>query len=534
MKLRSIIVLDCALITVLLTLGMMLVIQRVLLHSYAELENGHVTDLERSRKALQAEIDSVDLSLRDYSTWNGTYEFVRRPTAKYGLENLSPVTMKNLGMRLVLIANEAGQPVFLQSYRSYSPEYASPSHTEELRRLAEFARSQNPDAGVKGIVELSDGPALVAARRVLKTSGEGPPQGVMVMVRELDYKLLAMLSSHLLVPVSLTEVETTLNGFPALPAGQDFVIREMDSATIAGYVLLNDVWAKPRFSLRIGHDRDIWNEGVRAGRAMKIAIVIMGAMFCGFILGGAKLHILGPGEGMFGFARAFSADTSTTKRIKVRGSAEMVQLGEQINKMVDEIQASQSSLLAAREKLKFEATHDALTGTWNCCAALELLDREIARGEREGTEVAVLMLDLDHFKRVNDRFGHIVGDRVLQGVTASVAQILRSSDVLARYGGEEFLVIAPSCSGSRAKSLAERIRMRLHSTPIEIDGREVRVTTSIGVAAACFPFTSEELIAPADRALYLAKAKGRNCVVYEDAAPSRVKGMLYSMPGREV
>ena len=113
--------------------------------------------------------------------------------------------------------------------------------------------------------------------------------------------------------------------------------------------------------------------------------------------------------------------------------------------MLDEIQLSNQKLVAARERLKFEATHDALTGTWNCAAALELLDREIVRSEREGGTVAVLMLDLDHFKWVNDQFGHHAGDLALQAVSASIAGILRSSDVLARYGGEEFLVIAPSC-----------------------------------------------------------------------------------------
>jgi diguanylate cyclase (GGDEF)-like protein len=144
------------------------------------------------------------------------------------------------------------------------------------------------------------------------------------------------------------------------------------------------------------------------------------------------------------------------------------------------------------------------------------------------------MLDLDHFKNVNDCYGHAAGDHVLQAITASIGSILRTSDILARYGGEEFLIVAPACPENQALRLAERMRLRLHSEAISVDEKEICVTASIGFAVGSLPFTSEELIALADRALYRAKASGRNRVEKEEAAPTRVKGVLYSMPRRTV
>lgn len=279
--------------------------------------------------------------------------------------------------------------------------------------------------------------------------------------------------------------------------------------------------------------RMLLNSYENAVYLLNVSAIIVVALSA-FNLWGAARHVLRPIEEITRFAHAFRANHCLQERLDLKGCAEMAQLGKQINQMIDEIQVSNQSLIAARERLQFDATHDPLTGVWNRSAALELLDREIARSEREGTRVAVLMLDLDHFKDVNDNYGHAGGDRVLQTIAASIGSILRTSDILARHGGEEFLVIAPSCTDTQAQCMAERIRLRLHSACIDLDGHAIRVTTSIGGVVASFPFSSEELIALADRALYQAKANGRNCVAWEDLSHTRIKGTLYSMPRRNV
>jgi two-component system cell cycle response regulator len=173
----------------------------------------------------------------------------------------------------------------------------------------------------------------------------------------------------------------------------------------------------------------------------------------------------------------------------------------------------QEELIAAREQLRVEAMHDALTGFLNHAAFLEILDGEISRARRQHVSLAVIMADLDHFKEINDRYGHQAGDTVLRETACRLRRSLRASDVIGRYGGEEFVVAAPNCSTADAGALAERFRSSICDPPIAIPAGNIQVTVSIGVAASASP--SASLLRVADEALYRAKHAGRNRVELE-------------------
>ncbi len=180
----------------------------------------------------------------------------------------------------------------------------------------------------------------------------------------------------------------------------------------------------------------------------------------------------------------------------------------------------QSQLLAAQESLRYLATHDSLTGLVNRPEILVRLRRELDRSEREGTSVGILVVDVDHFKRVNDTLGHAGGDLVLVEVAARMRAALRSYDEIGRYGGEEFLAVLPGCDGSSACRQAERLRSLVASLPVAVSGESVWVTVSIGVSARA-PGSTEDLellVRKADECLYQAKAAGRNRIVGHGAA----------------
>lgn len=174
----------------------------------------------------------------------------------------------------------------------------------------------------------------------------------------------------------------------------------------------------------------------------------------------------------------------------------------------------QARLLAAKAELEIRATHDVLTGVLNRAGINEGLRREFARSCRDGTPIAVLLLDVDHFKRVNDSLGHDAGDEVLRETTRRIGGVLRVSDLLGRYGGEEFLVVLPSCDLQAATAVAERIRHAIGDSPMELERVCRFVTASLGVAAAsnATATTIAQLIKSADEALYRAKGSGRNRV----------------------
>jgi len=172
----------------------------------------------------------------------------------------------------------------------------------------------------------------------------------------------------------------------------------------------------------------------------------------------------------------------------------------------------QDNLIAAQEELLFQATHDALTGVANRSVVLDTLRRERSRQMREGGSFGIVLMDLDHFKYVNDQYGHLSGDAVLQESTRRLTQCVRPYDTVGRYGGEEFLIVAPSCDAMGALGLAERIRKAIEATPITTDAGEISLTASLGVAISseAAPFEAQVLLQIADDALYRAKEHGRN------------------------
>ncbi len=180
-----------------------------------------------------------------------------------------------------------------------------------------------------------------------------------------------------------------------------------------------------------------------------------------------------------------------------------------------------TELLATREAMREQATKDALTHIWNRSSIVDMLQRELARSTRELGPVGVILLDLDHFKQVNDSHGHFAGDAVLQEAARRMLHSIRPYDSIGRYGGEEFLILLPGCDERTTVAQAERLRSHLAQEAIIVSDAEFHVTASFGCTNALpgRPITTEALIRKADEALYLAKRLGRNRVELLSCAP---------------
>ena len=222
----------------------------------------------------------------------------------------------------------------------------------------------------------------------------------------------------------------------------------------------------------------------------------------GFQVRSVLLQPLSGQEGTLGVLGMFSGRTNSL-------SAHQIEL----IKMLSNQLAVTFSRALLHEKLAVLAQTDALTGLFNRGYFEEALSREFKRLVRHPRPLSLLLIDIDHFKQINDRFGHTIGDTVLKKVAAIIKKAMRDTDVAARYGGEEFVAILAETDGTGAQNLAERLRQTVFLNPIDTGGNPVSVSVSIGVAS--FPGDArsrQELIELADKALYGAKSAGRNRV----------------------
>jgi diguanylate cyclase (GGDEF)-like protein len=231
----------------------------------------------------------------------------------------------------------------------------------------------------------------------------------------------------------------------------------------------------------------------------------------------------------------FDTDRCLLESALELSSTELFQANEQLREILHELEEE-------RVKLQHLATRDSLTGLWNRRAIFDLLSSECSRAERCGYPVTVIMADVDHFKKINDHYGHPVGDIVLQEVARRLSSCIRASDQIGRYGGEEFLIILSDCDGSLAFSRAEQLRIAIANAPVLLETVELHITASFGMNwTNAGPIDSDQLVREADAALYRAKQAGRNrvamaktpsCAGDSTAVPGGETGDLHTLVAR--
>jgi diguanylate cyclase len=180
----------------------------------------------------------------------------------------------------------------------------------------------------------------------------------------------------------------------------------------------------------------------------------------------------------------------------------------------DTLEREKVELMRESKRMRHHAEHDGLTGLWNHRIIVERLHEEMNRSRRDRMPLSVVLIDIDHFKNINDSFGHTVGDLVLKEISGIFSRFLRVYDCVGRYGGEEFLLILPGCGMESALLRAEQLRLAVQSARIMNGETTLQVTASFGVASN-FPsaYEAEAVIRTVDTALYQAKSAGRNCVI---------------------
>ncbi len=207
------------------------------------------------------------------------------------------------------------------------------------------------------------------------------------------------------------------------------------------------------------------------------------------------------------------ADDYMTKPVQLSELKARLHTGARVLSLEQDLRQTKRAL----QKLAY---FDALTALWNRRKILEFLAEELARSQRDGHPTSLILLDVDHFKRVNDNYGHPVGDRVLQEIARRIKKAVRVYDRVGRFGGDELLVIVNNCGQEQARLVAERIRSGIGAELFRVARRALEVTVSLGVVTTDkhLEYSSSQLIHFSDQALYKAKRSGRNTTVIHSGA----------------
>ena len=488
-----------------------LVSRFALMDSFARLESESAENTAHEiQNALGHEEHHVEMTAHDYAQSNATYEFLQSRDQAYTRTTLSTDALKVAHIDLVAVVDRTNNLAFYSTAGTWIPDA---NELQAITKAGDHSSLPTADPGSHGILEVDGHLLLVAYDPVLPTNGEGPSRGTLIMARELNEEMVAALSQSLGFPLWIEPASIISVGTSGIPwsNGLDSARIESDS-TMLNYVAIRDFSGRTLRLLVARTQRSLYLEGKTESRYLWGLLMLAGTVYCGILFFFVEEILVRRIARLDREVSRVTVSGDLSLRLHCDGQDEISSLARTLNAMLSAVQKAKSELLQAQESLRFHAEHDALTGVLNRRAIRDVLRKELARCRREQNTLGVILCDVDHFKKINDRYGHAAGDAVLVSVVQRITSVLRSYDSLGRYGGEEFLIIAPNCDLQIAQKLAERVRSIIAEEPMELGNATATVTLSVGVTLGTADSDPEFLVTQADTAMYHAKHKGRNSV----------------------
>lgn len=525
-------------VMLILTTGMVyLILHTVMQDKINILEDKYIIEnVERTKKEIFKEIEVLDTIVMDWAVWDNSYQFMIDKNPEYIKANLSEDTLNNLKINIMLFIDNKGNLVHSEGYDLQKKE-SVPIDEALLKYIKDHSLLQNNDVKYRksGIVTLNGKDLiLLSICPILTSAGEGPINGYIVLGANFTEKKIADIGEELSSEIKLTFLKDFEYDRKFFDLKDDKIqIDAVSDQKIIGRAFLDDIDGKHLLLLSIEKTRDINNigeAGIKATLWLLLGLFFLFAIIITVIL---DRGILLRFQELSNDIRKIGEGKDLSVRLKRQNiDDELTDVSNEINGMLGALERSQlflskseSALKKAIEKLqdevlehektqeqiKYIAYHDTLTGLPNRNLLNELLVHSITLAERNNKCMAVLFLDIDGFKMINDSKGHGMGDQILQEVAERLLKTLRKSDVIARHGGDEFIVIIEeldNCSG--VELIANKI-INCFQEPFHLENQDYFLTTSVGVAV--YPAdgqTPDMLIKNADIAMYKAKENGKN------------------------
>lgn len=472
----------------------------VVVDSYQQVERTEaVEDVGRARAAVLASNDRLTSTSKDWATWTDTYEFVAGKRPGYPADNLSASVLKNLQVDFMIFHRADGKVIWITALDPRTGD--SLQRTDGIKRAFEAASRQAKPAGSsdtnKGIILVDGVPALFASCAITDSKGTAPPDGTLVVGMYVGEMQTASARTITGLNVSFTRPVAT-GVTPATPptdAGVD--ISYLGQNTIVGKTTLLGVDGRPALEVSISEPRMGW---VRANQTLgTISWGVLGIVLTfGVVLGGTlEVTILRRLAHLHSYVKGDVAPGETA-RFRVGGADEISDLAVEFDRAAEARRSTEA-------QLRHQAEHDDLTGLANRRRLGEEMSKALAVAARESAQVALLMVDLNDFKLVNDEYGHSCGDDVLRWFADQLREVVREYCTVARIGGDEFAILLPHTGREGAHQVIGRLEARL-SEPCDCSGAGLYLAASTGEAV--YPedgASAEELTIAADLSMYANK-----------------------------
>lgn len=496
-----------------------IVMKVISLNSFKDLEDKFVYQhIQRVVNKLSEDIEQLNAVTADWAQWDDTYSFMKDRNKEYIEGNLTGDSLFNNRWHFILYLDEKGQVIHYKAHNFKSNQ--DQKIFEELLTVTlftEYFKKVKRDTESKsGILPLSNGKIIFSAQPILTSHGEGPRRGTLVAGRILNQEEIDRIAKSTNLKVDINHntkinyedytIETvTLKGLP--------VQLIIEGQYIIGQALLMDAYGLQSLEIAIKLPRDVYQKGVSSVYYLIGSIIIVGIAISVVMIWLLERSILSRLMNLSSNVKKIRKSRDLSSRVSVSGEDEISQLEEEFNKML-------SSLEITQQRMKHTAYHDALTDLPNRLLFYESLDRLIAYSDKEKKMLAVIFIDLDKFKEINDTLGHDYGDVLLRKVAEGLRNTIRDGDVISRMGGDEFTVLLSNISSQEEVEMISKRILNELVTPFEVKDKTLSVSASLGISL--YPKDAlgiDQLIKKADQAMYKAKRNGGDRYYFYSSLP---------------
>lgn len=467
--------------------------------SYLDLERNQAQDnLQRIVEAIDQMDESVKSMTASWAVWDDTYKFIDDLNPAYAKTNLNVSSFATSDVDVMLYYNAAGKLVASMAVNADRTQIVEQPQDfmHYLAPQGKFIFHGDEATTIDGLVSVPTGILLIAEHPILTSENKGPSHGTLIMAKYLNdnaiNKIRHITKSHFTINRLDAPVSNETNRvFQSLSDKGDYLIEWQDSDNMTGYTLLKDINQKPIAIVKLDMPRSISHFGVKTIRYYNIATFIYSVLLLGLLW-----YLL----------QTLLVERLERLKAQIGNTTDDHHYDKLITGLNDEVSSVAS--------LYHQAMHDPLTGLANRNMLDQVFNNNVSISNRNASKIALLFLDVDYFKRVNDTLGHEIGDMLLVEVATRLNTCLRDNDLAVRLGGDEFVVMLADIDVAQIKFVVQRILATLIQ-PMKIQGHELYVTVSMGISI--YPDDGQDItsmLKSADIALYHVKENGRNHYQY--------------------